>query len=185
MIKIMGQTNRFPLLCINVSQINLMKITDKMKPTKSILILTDFSRSAKNASEYGTHLAKQLNANILLFNSFLIPDLGFDSWPSAHHESLLQQSKKSLEEEVARLHGISQHDNEEFETKIDYLSSEGAIAENVSAIIKDKQNIFMVVMGGCKANDNDDILFGVEITEILSKVKCPTVIVPESECFQF
>jgi len=153
-----------------------------MKTSKSILVLTDFSRSAKNAADYAALLAKQLHADILLFNSFLIPDPGFDSWTSADHALLSQQSKMNLDKEVARLDDVIKHYGKEFRPKVNCLSNEGTIAENVCEIITEKKNILMVVMGGCKANGNDDVLFGAEITEVLNKVKCPTMIVPESEC---
>jgi len=158
-----------------------MKTAESIKPIKSILVLTDFSRNAKNATDHAILLAEQLHADILLFNSFLIPDPGFDSWTSGDHALLSQQSKINLDKEVARLDDVMKHYGKEFKPKIHSLSNEGTIAENVCEIITEKKNILMVVMGGCKANGNDDVLFGVEITQILNKVKCPTMIVPESE----
>jgi nucleotide-binding universal stress UspA family protein len=162
-----------------------METTDLTKTNRSILVLTDFSRSAKIAADYGAHLAEQLNADLLLFNSFLIPDAGFDSWPSGDRAPLLQQSQNCLETEVARLHAVLRDTETKFQPKIESISNEGTIAENVCAIIKDKQNILMVVMGGCKATGGDNILLGIEVTEVLNKVKCPTLIVPETGCLPF
>jgi nucleotide-binding universal stress UspA family protein len=162
-----------------------MNTKEIMKASRSILVLTDFSRSAKIAADYAAHLAEQLNATLLIFNSYLIPDLGFDSWPSGDHSSLLQQSQNNLELEVARLYCVLQDQEKETQVKIESISDEGAIAENVCAIIKEKQNVLMVVMGGCKATGSDNILLGIEVTEVLNKVKCPTLIVPETGCIPF
>lgn len=159
-----------------------MNTKDIFHTNRSILVLTDFSGSAKNAADYAVLLARQLHANIILFNSYLIPDQGFDSWSSGDQTLLSQQSKISLDKEAARLESIIKDNNKEFKPKINSLNNEGTIAENVCEIITEKKNILMVIMGGCKANGNDDVLFGVEIAEVLNKVKCPTLIIPESEC---
>ena len=145
----------------------------------SILILTDFSKSAKIAAEFGANLAAQLKADLLLFNSFKIPNRSYDSLPSTEDTSLPQKSRECLNIEVARLNEILQVREMQFTPKIDCISKEGSIVENVCTILQEHQNILMVVMGGCKINGHDDVLFGSDITEVLHKVKCPTLIVPE------
>lgn len=48
-----------------------------------------------------------------------------------------------------------------------------------------RSNILMVIMGGGKGNGREDMLFGVEITEILVNVKCPTLIIPNGDYLDF
>ena len=43
----------------------------------------------------------------------------------------------------------------------------------------------MVIMGGGKGNGRKDMLFGVEITEILVNVKWPTLIIPNGDYLDF
>ncbi|QNK62427.1 universal stress protein [Pedobacter sp. PAMC26386] len=40
---------------------------------KTITVLTDFSERAENAARYALHLAQHLQANIILYHSFLVP----------------------------------------------------------------------------------------------------------------
>jgi len=146
---------------------------------KTILVLTDFSKTARHAADYALFLAEQLTADILLFNSYYVPVPGFDSWPAKDYPALLQNSKSKLEKEASRLNSILENNQNNFKPVINYSSDGGLVADNVYNIINDKKNIMMLVMGGYKAYNNDDILFGSEITAVLCKARCPAVIVPE------
>jgi nucleotide-binding universal stress UspA family protein len=157
-----------------------MKTSNHPSSMKYILVLTDFSKSAINAAGYAAHLAERLHVNLLLFNSYLIPDLGFDSWKFADISLLSKGSENKLLIEAERLRSNIKNIRGSFKPEIESISSEGEIAENVKTIIQERKNISMVVMGGWQLTNNDDALFGMEITKVLKKVKCPTIIVPES-----
>ena len=162
-----------------------MNTVGQSKPTGSILVLTDFSNGAKNAADYAKDLAQKVHANMILFHAYLIPDVGFDSWPSSDEGSLLKQSQLKLAEETTRLCHNFKNPEGAFKPEIVAMSIEGSIAENVIAIIKDKQDVLMVIMGGGKANGKQDMRFGIAITEVLNNVKCPTLIVPQAEYLTF
>jgi nucleotide-binding universal stress UspA family protein len=152
---------------------------DNNEDLKTILVLTDFSKSALHAADYAVFLARQLKANILLFNSYYVPIPGFDSWPTKDYPALMQNSKLKLENEANRLNDMVNSNQDNFKPVISYLSDGGLVEDNVYTIISERNNIMMLVMGGYKACNNDDVLFGSEITAVLSKAKCPAVIVPE------
>ncbi len=40
---------------------------------KTIAVLTDLSERSIHAARYALHLAKKINADVLLFNAFLVP----------------------------------------------------------------------------------------------------------------
>jgi hypothetical protein len=40
---------------------------------KTIAVLTDFSRRSEHAAMFALHLAKKINADVLLFNAFQVP----------------------------------------------------------------------------------------------------------------
>ena len=152
---------------------------------KSLLVLTDFSHSAKNAANFALNLAEKLNANIILFNSYLIPDVGFDSWPSKDVASRSKESLDNLESETLRIQETSAIRKNTFKPQIESVSFEGSISENVTEIITEKQNIIMVIMGGGKCNGKDDMDFGIQITDVLVNVKCATLVIPNLEYMEF
>lgn len=160
-----------------------MKTAKNSDHTKTILVLTDFTKSALNAADYALFLAGQLKTNILLFNSYYVPAMEseFESLQINDYRSLAQTSKSNLEKEMNRLNNSIKTSKSNFKPEIDYLSEGGGIAENVCSIIDEKKNIFMLVMSGFKARSNDDFLFGTEINAVVSKARCPVVIVPEIE----
>jgi nucleotide-binding universal stress UspA family protein len=162
-----------------------METIKEMNVAKALLVLTDFSQSAKNAVDYALNLALKTHVDIVLFNAYRIPDIGFDSYSTRIEGNLPQESLNRLQEETARVQALSRSYIGEFIPKCDFLSLEGGIAENVNEIIKERKNILMVIMGGGKANGREDMLFGLEITEVLVNVKCPTLIVPNCEYVAF
>jgi nucleotide-binding universal stress UspA family protein len=154
-----------------------MEATDQ---TKTILVLTDFTNSALNAADYALYLASQLKTNILLYHSYYIPATESERLQITNYGLLAETSKSNLEKEMNRLNNSIKTSTTDFIPKIDYLSEGGGITENVCSIIEERKNILMLVMSGFKAH-NDDVLFGTEITSVVSKARCPAVIVPEVE----
>lgn len=146
-----------------------------------ILVLTDFSSSARNAADYALQLAEKFNGDILLFHSYFIPTSVYDSWPSKDYPAILQKSMDRLREEAKRLENLLTIQASTFLPHINCITEGGTVAENVMELITQKPNIMMVVMGGYKTHNNDDFLFGTAIGEVLGKAKCPAVIVPECE----
>jgi len=158
-----------------------MEATDDTNRTKTILVLTDFTKSALNAGDYALFLATQLKTNVLLFHSYDISVSEFKSLQINDYTLLAETSKSNLEKEVTRLKSAIKTSVSNFKPQIDYLSESGSVEENVCSIIDKKKNVLMVVMGGFKARSNNDFLFGTEIKAVVSKVRCPVVIVPEFE----
>ncbi|TCC93088.1 universal stress protein [Pedobacter hiemivivus] len=158
-----------------------MKTAKDLDHTKTVIVLTDFTKSALNAADYALFLAVQLKTNILLFHSYYISVSELESLQINDYQSLAQTSKSNLEKEMNRLNNSIKTSTTNFKPEIDYLSEGGGIAENVCSIIEEKKNIFMLVMSGFKARNNDDFLFGTEIKEVVKKARCPVVIVPEMD----
>lgn len=131
-----------------------MEATDR---TKTILVLTDFTNSALNAADYALFLASQLKTNILLYHSYYIPATESECLQITNYKLLAETSKSNLEKEMNRLNISLKASGSNFKPQIDYLSEGGSFT------------------------DNDDILFGTEITAVVSKARCTVVIVPEVE----
>lgn len=156
-----------------------MEATDDTDRTKTILVLTDFTKSALNAADYALFLATQLRTNVLLFHSY---DISVSEFKSLQiNDYLAETSKSNLKKEVIRLKSAIKPSVSNFKPHIDYLSESGSVEENVCSIIDKKKNVLMVVMGGFKAHSNNDFLFGTAIKAVVSRARCPAVIVPEFE----
>lgn len=70
---------------------------------KTITVLTDFSANAENAARYALRLAQHLQANLTLYNSFLVPmaePLGGQVYWSMEDYNILQ---KDSEEQLRAL----------------------------------------------------------------------------------
>ncbi|MEJ7559308.1 MAG: universal stress protein [Pedobacter sp.] len=155
-----------------------METVKQTNLVKSLLVLTDFSQSAKNAADYAFNLAAKIKADIVLFNAYSIPDVGYDTWPMKNEGDLSTVSVSKLQEETIRLQGLNTSSPGMAIPQCGFLSSEGGIAESVNEIIEDRKDILMVIMGGGKCKGREDMQFGMEITKILVNVKCPTLIIP-------
>jgi len=143
----------------------------------TILVLSELDKSAKIAAEYALTLAQALKANILLYNSFLIQSSPFESFPQNAVTKFQKNSYALLELEAKRLQQIIKTNNPAFRPDIFYISEEGTLAENIFNITK-KENITLIVKGGCFNHDEDDLL-GLEFLTILKQVKLPILIIPE------
>lgn len=146
---------------------------------KTIIVLTDFSSCAQNAAEYSLILARKFQASLLLFHSYFVPVSTFDNWPDTDYPALRKNSLSKLQREAERINQLASASESAYQPKIECLIEGGSIAENISHLISERQNILMVVMGGFRARNNDDFQYGTVISDILGQARCPAVIVPE------
>ena len=66
---------------------------------KKIIIATDFSIASRNASVYGIALAKAIDAKIILFNAYKIPNPPPGLNLSISRYDIMMQAKKQLSDE--------------------------------------------------------------------------------------
>jgi hypothetical protein len=152
--------------------------TQERPPTKNtILVLSELDKSARVAAEYALTLAQALKANILLYNSFLIQSSPFESLPQNASMKFQKNSYAYLEMEAKRLQQLIEANESAFRPDIFYISEEGSLVDNIFNITK-KENIILIVKGGCFNHDEDDLL-GLEFLTVLKQVKLPILIIPE------
>jgi nucleotide-binding universal stress UspA family protein len=148
---------------------------------KNILVLTDFSKNAENAAEFGLKLASKLTANLLLFNTYVtnsaVPFVG-EPWEA---EDLIwgdDDSKDNLNKTATQLKNIAERLNaEEYKPVIFCDNGEGKLGTIIPDIIH-KQKIEMVVMGARSSNPDDGNLFGSDLTSAIQKATRPILVVP-------
>lgn len=155
---------------------------------KTILVLTDFSNRAGYAAEYATHIALKTKANLLLCHAMELTSELADgvelNWPIADH--LVQKKEectRKLEELTKHLEKLTVLDSGDFNPSIDYVTDFGLLAEVAESIIKERAVDF-VVIGSHKSSSLARFLFGSHTHNILDKINCPVLLVPENAEFK-
>lgn len=151
---------------------------------KTVLILTDFSACARAAADVAVNIAAKLDANIMILNTYKplyrFPTVELSSWTMGNYALLMQTSKSNMNKEVLRLNNqIADLPAEDTKPKIISICYSGPLAESVRDIVK-SENISMVIMGGRK-KINDKLPHVSDINAVLSKLSCPTLIIPEDQ----
>jgi len=156
---------------------------------KTIIVLTDFSDNAASAAQYALHLAKKVNANLLLCNTFPVhaqmPAAYAFGWPAEEYNVLnaesttgLNELKKLLDDQVdgARL-------NNGHHPKINILSFGGDINEAVNEAARQTE-VNLVVAG----MHNKDLLSGIllenHVNSLINSLNYPLLLIPPDYHFE-
>ena len=143
---------------------------------KTILIATDFSPAARNASLFGIQLANALKAKIILFNAFKA-----GASPSSElkksklrYEAMMQSDTRLLEE--------AKFLDPEHEI-MEVICDEGAAYRSIMDVAIEKKADCIVV--GRKGNgSNIKDLFGSAATALAKNSNIPLIVVPENAKFE-
>lgn len=150
---------------------------------KTILLLTDFSRKADHAADVALAIATRLNAQILLYNAFVVPELvpiaGTALLPDGNAQMIEDDSSSRLRKLAQRLKAkIDEAPDLPFKPPVFCLNEAGTIADNITGLVKKKQ-IWMVVMGTKGDNGISNFLFGSNAFSAIDKANCPVLLIPE------
>ena len=150
---------------------------------KNILIPTDFSENSWNAIKYALSFFKNTTCNFYLLHVTLIPNYAAGDVPIiptevALENTLLKQAKKELENLQKRINKIAPNPKHTFFT----ISKYNFFMDAVRDEIKEK-NIDLVVMGTKGASGFSEVLIGSNTGDLITKVKCPVLIIPENAIF--
>lgn len=147
---------------------------------KTILVLTDLSKKAENASLYALRIAENLRANIILYHCFkvfrsvVLPETGM--WPMDGYDSIRNESLVELKKLADRLSKHHQHGN--FKPAIHICNDMGDLGNNIHQFAEEK-NIDLIVMGAKSDDVVSHILYGSETNAVLEEVKCPILFIPD------
>lgn len=143
---------------------------------KTILVCTDFSPAARNASFYAAQLARALNARMVMVNAFQPESVVLTEIPVIiGSERIHEIADKELKHEVARLQpapGLQMitHSQEGF--PIDVILN---AADEFEADI--------IVAGSKATGKNIRRVFGSTVTGLARRTKRPLIVVPEHISF--
>lgn len=146
---------------------------------KTIIVLTDFSKTAQNAANVALEIAFELKCTILLVNSYLIPFSIFSAEGEGRTlvDSALvaSASEIGLKKEARRLRRRLQSRSE---PAIEILSS----INNLSEIIKTLQVTEKIALVVCGVHQSSlpQFFSAIDAESLLKKTKLPLLIVPKN-----
>ena len=146
---------------------------------KRIILPTDFSENARNASSYAIKLFGTEDVEYVLLNCYAMPHSGADMLISLI-DILRAESEEGLEGELAQL-------IEEFpgiKGSISIKSVNGFL-ENVVSKMNRQQRIDMVVMGTTGSSGLMKVLWGSTTASVMKRVKVPILAIPGGLAYKF
>lgn len=156
---------------------------------KTIAVLTDFSKRAEHAARYALNLAQKIKANIILFNSFLVPaDVPMAAqvaWPVVDYNEIKKDTEKALAELRRKLENELQknHTAGAFVPVITCICEEGALANNIPEL-EENDNITLLVMATHGADEISAFMFGNNCRQVIDTATVPILIVPETSILE-
>jgi nucleotide-binding universal stress UspA family protein len=154
---------------------------------KTIAVLTDFSPGANNAARYALQLARRLQANILLYHTFLVPStepLGTQvAWPMEDFDEIKKESEKELKKLAGKLKkSLAELPDGVFRPVITYSCHEGAFTLNLDGLTSNKELVLLVMASHQKGLSA--LITGNHLRGVLDTVSLPVLVVPEHAVFK-
>jgi nucleotide-binding universal stress UspA family protein len=144
---------------------------------KNILIPTDFSQNAKNATDYALSLYAKKDTAFTLLNVFYIPyaepdiTYSFNEITSENAEQLFQQEQKRIAQKFPNL-----------TVTISTLFKVGDLVNVVCSLEKEKA-YDLIVMGTKGASGLAEIFVGSKTSSLIKNAKTPVLAIPEAAIF--
>lgn len=156
---------------------------------KTILVLIDFSEKSKHAAEVAWTLAKQVKANLLLYNACYIPEskavlagpdrLYYDNYTIYNDATRI--NLQVLADKLARKLVVP---GDEFNPSIRCTHDIGTLKDSIKSL-QEREEIWMIVMGD-KSDEGiiHQLVYSSDSNEVVNKAKCPVLLVPEKFTFK-
>lgn len=150
---------------------------------KNVLVPTDFSENAFNALKYCLELFQEQRCTIYLLHVNPIPTYSgsatsLESSMATLQESLLKDSKQQLNELLGRIEGLSLNHKHTFVT----LTAYDFFVDTIKREVRNR-DIDLIVMGTKGASGLKKITVGSNTGDVITKVKCPLLAVPEGAVY--
>ena len=151
---------------------------------KNVLIPTDFSNNSLNAFEFARNFLKDEICNFH-FLHVVIPE-NFEFQQTQYLSSVNVLERVDLKPSIKKLHSIvkkiriaNNNENHRFFNLVDH----GYFVDTVRKQL-DEKLIDMIVMGTKGSSEIRKMLIGSNATDIITKVKCTTLVIPENAKFK-
>ncbi|RYG54179.1 MAG: hypothetical protein EOO01_02285 [Chitinophagaceae bacterium] len=151
------------------------------KNMKKLIILTDFSKTARNAANIAVEMAIELQLDILVVNSYLAPFAIFAA--EGEGRSLLDSrliatsSEEGLKKEARRLRRIANSQSRSgAKISIDTISTLETLNQAIKTLMKTIEVQLVVI--GVHETALPVFFSGMDIDQLLRQLICPVLIVP-------
>ncbi len=149
-----------------------------------VLIPTDFSENSWNATKYGLQLLKDEDCTFYLLHINPIPSYtgaGTSVKGSSKliKETVIKESNKSLDELLIRIENLQNNNKHSFTT----IALYDYFVDSVKREVENKK-IDLLIMGTKGASGLKKVTMGSNTGDVITKVKCPLLAVPENAIFK-
>lgn len=154
---------------------------------KTIAVMTDFSDRAENAARYALGLAQHLHANVLLYNSFVVPTtepMGLQvAWSLESFNELQDESEQSLHLLADKLReDLSDLSEGAFKPVVYIKCDNGTLSTNLNTLLCDKEILMLVI--GTHRKRASGFMLGNHMREMIDGVSVPILIIPPQQRFK-
>lgn len=153
---------------------------------KNILIPTDFSENSWNAVKYALAFFKNTTCDFYLLHVTLIYNYASGESPimplpaiEVIDKTILKQAKTNLKKLVKKITQLPPNPKHKFYTLNNYDYFIDAVRNHVA-----EKNIDLIVMGTKGASGLKKAMIGSNTGDLITRVKCPVLIVPENAVFK-
>ncbi|MEL0456606.1 universal stress protein [Flavobacteriaceae bacterium SZ-1-7] len=150
---------------------------------KNILLPTDFSKNSIGAINYAMQLLKDEACHFYILNvqkasSFITDDLMVVNSSATVYKTLIDASKKSMENIVLSIKKKFKNSKHEFHTIVDYDNFVDSINQVCS-----NQDIDLIIMGTHGASGLEKVFFGSNTAHVMQRSKTPVLAIPHGYKF--
>ncbi len=147
---------------------------------KTILVPTDFSKSASNAFRYALEMARRTRAEILVLH-VIFPNEGVDNnvYNAFWIDEYFKQREKDLEDWVDR-----QKRKEDFKKVVCRVQCTIGFPVQAVHAVAEKEGADLIVMGTTGATGLRKVLLGSVAAGVIAKTTKPVIIVPQKGKFR-
>ncbi|HEY0899421.1 MAG TPA: universal stress protein [Sphingobacteriaceae bacterium] len=151
---------------------------------EQILILTDFTKKSEHAADFALRIAERSNSDLILFNAFHLPQVMPATEPLYPYyedfSSIKKEESDKLEDFAHRLTQKAGLSETGHKPSVSHFNEPGTVGENITNILQQNKNIWLIVMGDKKIREDilSRFIFGSDTYTVINMANCPVLLIP-------
>ncbi len=142
---------------------------------KKILVPTDFSDDARNASHYAARLAEKTGARLILLHAYMLPTpVSEVPYVMVNAEEMQKENEEMAKAEAEKLEST-------YKISVDYVVRLGFPSDEIEILSEDQQTDLVIM--GLKGKGRLEKIVGSTTTSTLKKIARPLLIIPEKTSY--